>query len=214
MTATHSLSPFPKRRGRFFITGIGTDVGKTFASAILVEALHADYWKPIQAGELNNTDTMKVRSLTSNSDSVFHPETYCLSSPMSPHAAAKADGIEIDIEKIIAPLTSNTLIIEGAGGLMVPINKQYLVIDLIKKLNAEVILVSKNYLGSINHTLLSIEALTNRGIPIAGIIFNGESSKASEEYILERSGLKSFLFIAEEKNIDKGVILKYSTLIK
>lgn len=214
MTAIQPLSPFPKRRGRFFITGIGTDVGKTFVSAVLVEALHADYWKPIQAGELDNTDTMKVRTLTSNSESVFHPETYCLSSPLSPHASAKADGIEIDIEKIIAPLTSNTLIIEGAGGLMVPLNKEYLVIDLIKKLNAEVILVSKNYLGSINHTLLSIEALTNRGIPVAGIIFNGESSKASEEYILERSGLKSLLFIDEEKNINKAVILKYASLIK
>ena len=198
----------------FFITGIGTDVGKTIASAILVEALNADYWKPIQAGELNNTDSMKIRALISNKKSVIHPETYCLSLPMSPHAAAQIDKIKIDIKKIILPKTTNALIIEGAGGLMVPLNNESLVIDLIEKFKTEVILVSNNYLGSINHTLLSVEALKIRNIPIAGIIFNGKSAKSSEEYILKHSGLKCLLHIEEEKKIDKKTILKYKSLLK
>lgn len=199
---------------RFFITGIGTDVGKTLASAILVEALNADYWKPIQAGDLNNTDTMKVRSLISNTKSKFHPETYQLTKPMSPHAAAEADGIKINIEKIILPVTSNTLIIEGAGGLMVPLNEQYLVIDLIKKIKSEVIIISSNYLGSINHTLLTVEALKNRNIPIAGIIFNGRSTKSTEDYILGYTGLKRLLHIEDEKKIDREIILKYKAICK
>lgn len=198
----------------FFITGIGTNVGKTIASSILVEALKADYWKPIQAGELDNTDAMKIRSLVSNTKSVIHPETYRLSKAMSPHAAAHADKIEINIKKIILPETVNSLIIEGAGGLMVPLNSESLVIDLIKKFKTEVILVSNNYLGSINHTLLSIEALKSRNIPIAGIIFNGKSNIQSEEFILKHSGLKCLLHIEEEKKIDKKTILKYGSLLK
>lgn len=214
MEKLHPLSPFNKRRGIFFITGIGTDVGKTVASAILVEALNADYWKPIQAGDLDYTDTMKVQALVSNTATVFHPETYRLSRPISPHAAAATDKIKIDIQNIILPETSNTLIIEGAGGVMVPLNDEFLVIDLIKKFQAEVILVSSNYLGSINHTLLTIEALKNRNIPIAGIIFNGKPNKLSEEYILRFTGLKCLLAIEEEKKIDKEIISKYQSLIK
>lgn len=199
---------------RFFVTGIGTDVGKTIASAILVESLHADYWKPIQAGDLDNTDTMKVRSLISNTTSKFHPETYQLTKPVSPHAAAEADGIKINIDTLTLPITTNSLIIEGAGGLMVPLNDKFLVIDLIQKLKAEVILVSSNYLGSINHTLLTVEALKSRNIPIAGIIFNGRSARTSEEYILSYTGLKRLLSIEEEKKIDKEMILKYKAMLK
>lgn len=199
---------------RFFVTGIGTDVGKTVVSAILVEALNADYWKPIQAGDLDNTDTMKVRSLISNTKSKFHPETYQLTKLMSPHAAAEADGVKINIDTIALPVTSNSLIIEGAGGLMVPLNDEFLVIDLIQKLEAEVILVSSNYLGSINHTLLTVEVLKSRNIPIAGIIFNGRSSKTTEEYILNYTELKCLLFIEEEKKINKEMILKYRSKLK
>ena len=195
----------------YFVTGIGTDVGKTLTAAILVEALKADYWKPIQAGELDCTDTMKVRSLVSNAQSQFYPETYLLSKAMSPHAAAEADNIQINIEKIILPKHTNSLIIEGAGGLMVPLTTKHLVIDLIKKLDAEVILVSKNYLGSINHTLLSAEMLKNRGIPVAGIIFNGKAVKSSEEYILNYTGLKCLLRVEEEKVINKAIVLKYKS---
>lgn len=199
---------------RFFISGIGTDVGKTVASAILVEALHADYWKPIQAGDLDNTDTMKVCALISNPVSFIHTEVLRLSQPMSPHAAAEIDKIKINLNDIVLPKTSNTLIIEGAGGLMVPLNDEHLVIDLIKKLNAEVVLVSKNYLGSINHTLLSVHALKSRNIPIAGIVFNGIPASSSEEYILKFTGLKRLLTIAEEKVMDKNTILKYKDSVQ
>ncbi|OFY88033.1 MAG: dethiobiotin synthase [Bacteroidetes bacterium RIFCSPLOWO2_12_FULL_31_6] len=194
----------------YFVTGIGTGIGKTIVSAILTEALEADYWKPIQAGNLDNTDTDVIKFSVSNTQSKFHPETFKLTQALSPHAAANIDGIEINIDDIILPRTNNNLIIEGAGGLMVPINnKGDLVIDLIKKLNAPVILVSKNYLGSINHTLLSIEALKNRNIPIAGIVFNGEDEFNGEEFILKYSQLKCFARIKSEDKINKETVLKY-----
>jgi dethiobiotin synthetase len=199
---------------RFFVSGIGTDVGKTIASAIFAESLEADYWKPIQAGSLNNTDTMKVRSLISNSKSVIHPETFRLSQPMSPHAAAEMDQLKMKLEDFILPETTNTLIIEGAGGVMVPLNDASLMIDLIEKLHAAVILVSSNYLGSINHTLLSVSALRSRNIPIAGIVFNGKTTPSSEEYILKYTGLKCLLNMEEEKTIDKNILLKYKELLQ
>lgn len=176
---------------KYFVTGIGTDVGKTICSAVLVKALKADYWKPVQAGNLEFTDTMKVKSLIHDDSITFFPEQFRLHSPMSPHAAAKIDGIEIKLSDFILPDTNSNLIIEGAGGLMVPLNDQgELVIDLITYFHASAILVSHNYLGSINHTLLSVEALKSRGIEIAGIIFNGESNVESEKIILAVSGLK------------------------
>ncbi len=166
-----------------FVTGIGTDIGKTLISAILVEKLKCDYWKPVQAGELDNSDTMKVQRLISNDQSDFHPEAYRLTQPYSPHKSAALDGVTIDEQTIISPKTGTQLLIEGAGGLMVPLNDHCLVIDLVKQLGAEVILVSQNYLGSINHTLLSIEALKQRGIPLKGIIFNGDENTSTEDYI-------------------------------
>jgi len=173
-----------------FITGIGTEIGKTIVSAVLVEKLQADYWKPVQSGELNNSDTMIVKKLISNKKSVFHQEAYRLNQPFSPHYSAALDGIEIDLDKINLPQTENQLIIEGAGGLMVPLNEKVLMIDLIKKLDAEVVLVSKNYLGSINHTLLSIEILKNRNIPIKRLIFCGEHNQSSEHVIFKQTEIK------------------------
>ena len=126
-----------------FVTGIGTGIGKTIISAILVEKLGADYWKPIQSGDLDDSDTNKVKSLVSNGSSRFHQEAYRLSQPFSPHKSAAIDGITIDPEKIVTPPTDNRLVIEGAGGLMVPLNNNFLMIDLIKQLDAEVILVSQ-----------------------------------------------------------------------
>ena len=199
---------------KLFVTGIGTGVGKTVVSAILTEALKADYWKPVQAGESYNTDTMKVQRLVSNKVSVFHPESYRLTGFMSPHAAAAIDNVIIDFDNIRPPDTDKTLIIEGAGGLMVPLNDDKLVIDLIKYLNAEVILVSQNYLGSINHTILSIEALINRNINVSGLIFNGKPNNTSENIILNRSGLKCLGRIDEEKEINKETVFKYARLFK
>jgi len=190
----------------YFITGIGTEIGKTISSAVLVEKLKADYWKPIQAGDLSNSDTIKVQNLISNSISKFHPEVYRLTQPFSPHYAAELDGVNIDLNEIIIPQTNNSLIIEGAGGLMVPINRKDLMIDLIQKLDVEVILISRNYLGSINHTLLSVEALKSKNIYVKGIIFNGVKNEASESIILERTGLNYLGRVPEMENINKLTI--------
>lgn len=194
----------------YFVTGIGTGVGKTVISAILVEALKADYWKPVQAGDLRNSDTIKVKDLISNSTSKFHEEGYKLTKPMSPHAAAERDGVEIRLEDFKLPETDNILVIEGAGGLMVPLNNNHLIIDLIDHFNAKVILVSQNYLGSINHTLLSYEVLTNKSIPIEGIIFNGPENKETEKYILKHTGLPCLLRVLEEEKVTKEMISKYA----
>lgn len=166
-----------------FITGIGTGVGKTIISAIMVEKLKADYWKPIQAGDLENTDRDVVKSLVSNKISKFHPEAYRLTQPFSPHKSADLDGIDIHLNHINLPKTNNQLIIEGAGGLMVPLNSQGMMIDLIQKFDAEVIVVVKHYLGSINHTLLTLEVLKSRNIDIKGVIFNGDTDLYSESII-------------------------------
>lgn len=195
---------------KIFVTGIGTGIGKTVVSAILCEALKADYWKPVQAGSLNDTDSMKVRSLISNEKSKIHPESYLLSQPMSPHAAAAIDRVQIDLNRFILPSAENTLIIEGAGGLMVPLNQKDLVIDLISQLSAEVMLVSRNYLGSINHTLLSAEALKTRNIKCLGIIFNGEKNGFSETIILDHTKMKFLGRVNDEKIFDKETVSKYA----
>lgn len=199
-----------RRQRKIFITGIGTDVGKTVVSAILAEALQADYWKPVQAGNLEDTDSDFVRRMISNSLSIVHPETFRLTKPMSPHAAAKIDGVKIRLKDFVLPDTKNMLLIEGAGGLMVPLNDKRLVIDLIEKLNAEVIIVIKNYLGSINHSLLSIEALKRKNLKVRGLIFNGEPNKASEEIILRHSGLPLLGSILQEQEITKEQVRYYA----
>ncbi|NII82827.1 MULTISPECIES: dethiobiotin synthase [unclassified Pedobacter] len=188
---------------KYFITGIGTGIGKTLISAILTEKLKADYWKPIQSGDLDTSDSITIDSLISNTQTVIHPESYRLTQPLSPHLSARLDGIEIDLNKINTPLTNNNLIIEGAGGLMVPLNEKELIIDLIKKLEVEVILVSQNYLGSINHTLLSVNLLKQYEIPIKGIIFNGDENAETERFILQYSKIKKLGSIPSLKNIDK-----------
>lgn len=197
-----------------FITGIGTGIGKTIVSAALVEKLNADYWKPVQSGDLNDSDTHKVMNLISNKTTVFHPESYALTQPFSPHKSAAIDGITIEQDKIKMPQTSNNLIIEGAGGLMVPLNDKFLMIDLIKALSTEVILVTRNYLGSINHTLLSVDALKTRGIKIKGIIFNGIKDIYSKEYILDYTGVELLGHIPEYNMIYKKAILDAGSYIE
>ncbi len=199
---------------KYFITGIGTGVGKTIVSAIFVEALKADYWKPVQAGNFDFTDTDFVKSLVSNSISKFHSETYKFKTPASPHYAAGIENIKINPGNFKIPETKNHLIIEGAGGLMVPLNNNFLMLDFIKQFNAEVILVSQNYLGSISHTLLSIEALKTRNIQVKGIVFNGEKNESSENYILTYSGIPCLLRVAQEQDFNKFSILKYSEVLK
>jgi len=195
---------------KYIIAGIGTEIGKTFISSILTESLQADYWKPIQSGALDFTDTDTVRSLISNDKSVFYPETYRLNQPMSPHAAAAIDGVEIKISKFELPQTNNHLIVELAGGIIVPLNDQETNLDLIQKLNIPVILVSKNYLGSINHTLLSAEVLKMNNIEVKGLIFNGEQNKYSEDFILNYTKLECLGRVPFEENINKNVVRKYA----
>lgn len=195
---------------KYIIAGIGTEIGKTFISSILTESLQADYWKPIQSGALDFTDSDTVRSLISNSTTVFHPEAYRLNEPMSPHAAAAIDGIEIELSKFELPNTGNHLIVELAGGLMVPLNDRETNLDLIKKLNIPLILISKNYLGSINHTLLSVEILKMNDIEVKGLIFNGEQNRYSEDFILNYTKLECLGRVNFEENIDKSVVMKYA----
>ena len=196
---------------KLFVTGIGTEVGKTVVSAILTEALQADYWKPVQAGDLDYSDTHKVKDMVSNSKSVFHDESFALNYPMSPHAAAERDGLEISLGEFKIPETENHMIIEGAGGLMVPLNRNDCIIDLIKDLGVEVVLVSRNYLGSINHTLLSVEALVSRGISIKGMIFNDEENVDTESVILKMTGLKCLGRVEIEEDLTQEVISNYAS---
>ena len=195
---------------KIFVTGIGTDVGKTVVSAIVVEALKADYWKPVQAGTYYTTDSECVQKLISNYKTVIHPESYRLREHKSPHEASEMEGVTVDFEKIVLPQTNNILVIEGAGGVMVPVNKKYFIIDLIKKFEAETIVVIQNYLGSINHSLLTIDALKQRGIKILGLVFNGSPHLPSQQIIESYSGLKTISWIIKEPIINKEVILKYA----
>jgi len=194
---------------KLFITGIGTDVGKTITSAIVTQALEADYWKPIQAGDLDNSDSHKIQRYISNDTTVIHENRYKLNTPASPHLAAAIDGITIDLKQIIEPKTKNHLVIEGAGGILVPLNTTDCIIDLIQK-DYKVIVVSRHYLGSINHTLLTCEALKTRNITIAGIIFSGDENPASEAIILAKTGATFIGRIDNEPYFDQNVIQYYA----
>jgi dethiobiotin synthetase len=202
-----------QKQRKLFVTGNGTDVGKTIAAAILTQALEADYWKPIQAGDLDHSDSKKIKSQISNSKSQILENSYQLNTPASPHFSAQLDGITIDLNHIKEPKTSNHLVIEGAGGLLVPLNDTDYIIDIIQK-DYEVILVSRHYLGSINHTLLSLEALKNRNIPCAGIIFSGDENPATESIILAKSGVKFLGRIDNEPYFDANVIAYYADEFK
>ncbi|WP_420576811.1 dethiobiotin synthase [Ekhidna sp.] len=193
---------------KIIVAGIDTDTGKTVASVILCKALNADYWKPVQAGDLENTDSHKVKRWSP--ETIIHSEAYRLTQPMSPHAAAAIDKIAIEESKLQIPETDNNLIIELAGGLMVPMREDYLNIDWVASTGLPVILVSNYYLGSINHTLLSLYALKSRNIPLLGIIFNGEKNPSTFDVIMNRSGAKCLLEINKEEEINKEVVAQYA----
>lgn len=199
-----------------FITGIGTNVGKTVVAAIVAEALQTAYWKPVQAGFSEGTDSEWVRSMISDHLPV-HPEVYKLKLPASPHIAAREEGITIslsEIEKHYSLLTIRTpadtardtpLVIEGAGGLLVPLNENEFVLDLIKKMNAKVILVSRNYLGSINHSLLTAEVCKRENIEVLGWIFNDQYMDYEKE-IAQWTGYPVIGSIPFMEKIDKEFI--------
>ena len=197
---------------RIYVTGIGTDVGKTVVSAIITEALNADYWKPIQAGDTEFGDTDKVKELISNSTSKFYPNAYLLNTPMSPHAAAEIDNVVIDLSTIKEPETDNNLVIEGAGGLLVPLNDSETILDTIQN-HYKVILVSRHYLGSINHTLMSLKILLDKGFEVS-LIFNGARNKTTEEIITKMTGVTVVGRIDEEETLNRDTISKYANLFK
>ena len=194
---------------KIIVAGIGTDTGKTVASAILCKALNADYWKPIQAGDLDNSDSHKIKRWSP--ETVIHPEAHRLSQPMSPHAAADIDGVRIEANDLKIPNTDNNLIIELAGGLMVPMRPDFLNVDWVKSTGLPVVLVSNYYLGSINHTLLSLYLIKEKGIPLAGIIFNGKKNQATYDVIMHRSGTKCLLEIDQEDEMSMQIVDKYVT---
>lgn len=198
-----------KSNKTYFITGISTDVGKTVAAAIVTQSLEADYWKPIQAGDLDNSDTHKVKGLVNNEISQYHDNSFALQTPMSPHAAAAIDHIKVTETAIKRPLTTNSLVIEGAGGLLVPINDTETIADLITPTD-KVIVVSRHYLGSINHTLMTIELLKSRGIEVGGLIFSGDEHPTTEEIIVKMSGATVIGRIDEEPYFDENVVAEYA----
>jgi dethiobiotin synthetase len=193
---------------RIFVTGISTGVGKTIASAIIAESLKADYWKPVQAGNLSDSDLLKVKTLISNDITRFHESSFSLTAPMSPHAAAAIDGVSIRAEAVKEPHTDNDLVIEGAGGLLVPLNERETILDLILP-HYKVVVVSRHYLGSINHTLLTIECLRSRELEPA-LLFSGASNPSTEDIILKKTGVSLLGRIGEEPVFSREVIGKYA----
>ena len=169
------------------LTGIHTDIGKTVCAAVLARALQCDYWKPIQAGSLDHTDSDTVRRLSDTTH--IHPETYRLQLAASPHTAARAEQVTIALTDLNAPATQQPLLIETAGGVCSPINDQHVVADLLAHYHWPTVLVTQHYLGSISHTVSAIDALKARGIRILGLIVNGDAHAESEQFITQYSQL-------------------------
>ncbi len=198
-----------------FITGIGTGIGKTLVSAIIVEALQADYWKPVQAGT-DGTDKDWIKSLVTNNQSRFYDEVYKLKLPASPHIAAREDMLTISIDTIAEryhSLPSRNLVIEGAGGLMVPLNEKDFVIDLIERLQAKVILVSRNYLGSINHSLITAALCKQRKLDVIGWVFNDQYMQYEDE-IAAWSGYPKIASIPFAKEVNSTFVSEQGQLMK
>ncbi|MCW5906244.1 MAG: dethiobiotin synthase [Chitinophagales bacterium] len=197
-----------------FVTGIGTGVGKTIVSAVLAEALHADYWKPVQTGVLESVDREIVQNLLSNFESKIITDSLEFLHPFSPHYAASLENKRIELSHFTLPETGRRLVIEGAGGLLVPLNDTHLMADLIKKLNVPVVLVTSSYLGSINHTLLTIEVIKQKQIPFAGIIFNGNPFFDNEKIIDRFAGVSVLGRVAYAETINKEFVLQQAAILK
>jgi dethiobiotin synthetase len=191
------------------IAGIHTGIGKTLCSAILCEALGMDYWKPVQAGDLDNSDSIFIKTHVFNPLCTIHPEAYRLKVAASPHFAAYTEGSLIERKKLILPKSKNKILVETAGGIMSPLGKGFLNIDLIKQLKLPVIVVSENYLGSINHTLMTIKLLQNAKIPILGIVFNGDKVQSTVDFILEHTELPLLFSIPRFESINNEVIKEF-----
>lgn len=182
-------------KNRYIIAGVHTGIGKTIASAVICQATGCHYWKPVQAGFEEGTDSNFIRSVVTHPQTIVHPERYLLNTPMSPHEAARIDGLQIGPEDFQIPETDAPLLIETAGGLMSPLASGFLNIHLIQQLNLPVLFVTMDYLGSINHTLLSIAALQSAGIPVRGLIFSGTETPSSRDFIRQHTGLPELFSI-------------------
>ncbi|MBX2948204.1 MAG: dethiobiotin synthase [Crocinitomicaceae bacterium] len=196
----------------FFVSGIGTDVGKTVVAAILSEALNAHYWKPIQSGDLDHSDSMKVQGWTENVTVL--EECYRLTKPLSPHTSARLDGVTITTQFPI-PEVDGTLIIEGAGGVLVPVNDRGNTIsEIVAHWDIPAIIVVKHYLGSINHTLLTLEYLKTKGIRLVGLVVTGEAHEESEKIIETITGNKVNLHIPFAAQVDAAFIRQQALIHK
>jgi dethiobiotin synthetase len=199
-----------------FITGIGTGIGKTLVAAVVTEALEAVYWKPVQAGYEDGTDSEWVGERISRPHGRLYPEAYKLALPASPHIAARKEGVVIDLNVIVSQfetIKARPLVIEGAGGLFVPLNDRQFIIDLIRKLDATVLLVSRNYLGSINHSLLTAAACRGQGLRVAGWIFNDQYMRYEEE-IAQWSGLPAIASIPFEGDLSSDFVREQAEKIR
>ncbi len=195
------------------IAGIHTGIGKTVGAAVICQALGYDYWKPVQAGDLENSDSIFIKRNVSNSNCFIHPERYRLRIPASPHYAAVQDGTEIKTSDFVLPKTNNGLVIETAGGIMSPFAKGFLNIDLMEQFNLPVVLVSNNYLGSINHTLLTVAALQQRNISMKGLVFCGEAVESTREFILQYTKLPLLFSIPQFDTINSSVIAAFAKTV-
>lgn len=199
---------------KIIISGIGTDVGKTVVSAIFTTLLNGDYWKPIECGDEKKSDSRQMVDLIDTARHHIHPSAYSLKAHFSPHHAARLEGVTIDMESIIPPETTRPLVIESVGGIFVPLTMNLLSFDLFRSWDCRWVIVSKHYLGSINHTLLTIDSLKQRQIAISGLIFNGEPNPDSESVIQEISQLPILGRLLPEQNINSQIIQRYAKLWK
>ena len=191
----------------YIVTGTDTGIGKTTVAAMLVLALDAVYWKPIQSGTEEGTDRQRVQALTQLPDDRLLPERYVLSQPLSPHRAAELDGIEIKAEALVLPAFDRTLVIEGAGGLMVPVTRNKLQIDVFADWSLPIILCARTALGTINHTLLSIEALRSRRMRLHGLIFVGDDNPDNMRTIADFSGARILGHVPRLDRIGRAALL-------
>lgn len=195
------------------IAGIHTGIGKTVCSAIICQAMGYDYWKPVQAGELNESDSIFIKKNVTHQHCIVHPERYQLTIPASPHYAAELDGLEIKATDIVLPQTGNSIVVETAGGIMSPLSDTFLNIDMVEQLNLPVIVVSNNYLGSINHTLLTVEALRQRKVPVKGLVFCGNEFTSTRDFILQYTQLPLLFSIPQFDKITPVVIADFAKTV-
>ena len=194
----------------FFLTGTDTEVGKTVICAWLMMHYKYHYWKPIQSG-MDSPDIKTIQRITGLDSSFFFSSAYELQQPLSPHESAKRDGIKIELANFLLPRQETKVIIEGAGGILVPINEKHFIVDIIKKLKLPILLVARSGLGTINHTLLTVSELKKRNLPLLGIILNGKRNQSNKEAIEKYSGVSVVSELEPLETLDRKTLLLHKT---